>query len=201
LVDYFTLLVIVGVLAGFIVKKRKSIWQPWKSEFPRTDRLTAFFKEQLVGLGNALLLYGVVYIVLYFGYQLVSQVMNPKIASPVAVDMLKSLIDLDGVLIGFVGVIGVYVFSETNRAIEKASVGDKILDEWRTNILWLFWLAVLSFAASVMFSLQSMSYIESNADILAASFLLPIDAMLLGMAGIGLIIYWFKAPSKKGSLF
>jgi len=200
-VDPLTMFVAIGVLAGLVIKKRKDIGRSWKSGIPKSiDKLPAYLRSQLIGLGNSLLFYGVVYLILYFGYQLVSQFLRPTIPSDVAIEMLKAIIGLDGVLIGFVGVTGIFVLSEISRTIEKAGIAyyqcEETLEGWRTSTMWLLWWAVVGFAASVLFSLQSMSYMDKCKEVSMTSFLLPMDAMLLGIAGIAWIIHSSKIPSK-----
>jgi hypothetical protein len=200
--DNFALLVLVGVVVGFVVKKWNSITLSLKSGFPRDKRRAwSYLRDQLVALGNALWFYGVLYLIFYFGYLLLSTLINSEIEPKLAVQMLTAVIGLDGVLIGFVGVIGVYVLSEVSRTVEKSGVGYyynmEMYESWRTNNMYLLALAVLAFAASVLFSLQSMSYIVPTKTVPNLSLLLVIDPMLLGIVGILWIIRSSKPPSRQ----
>jgi hypothetical protein len=73
----------------------------------------------------------------------------------------------------------------------------EMYESWRTNNMYLLALAVLAFAASVLFSLQSMSYIVPTKTVPNLSLLLVIDPMLLGIVGILWIIRSSKPPSRQ----
>ena len=192
-----------------------------KARLPKSKKeLWKLLKEQLVGLGKALLFYGVIFGILYSCQALLQQMyfLNPWMKGEIAIDMLKAIINVDGALIGFIGIIAVYGLREVSRTIERAQQvlqawqkhKDR-LESWQTNFLYLLSMTVLALAASILYSLQSISYatlcgaVDNQLKCLvldavsSSYFVLPLDGMFLGMAGIVWIIRSLRTPIQRDS--
>ena len=193
-----------------------------RERLPKSKKeLRKLLIEQLKGLGKALMFYGVVFAVFYLSLFLLSSVsvwgyylLNPWIKGEVAIEMLKVVVNVDTALIGFTGIIAVYGLREISRTVEKAGgspytmIHLEKLESWRTNFVWLLLATVIIFAASILFSLQSMSYATSCGladNVIKCSivdpqsssrFLWPLYAMFLGMAGILWIARSLRTPLK-----
>ena len=201
----------------------KKVKQWLKDRLPKSkEGLRKLLIEQLKGLGKALVFYGVVFAVFYLCLFLLSLIsvggyylLNPWIKGEVAIDMLKAVINVDTALIGFTGIIAVYGLREISRTIDKARgtlfaspEHKEELESWQTNFVWLLLATVLMFAASILFSLQSMSYATTCVRVdnvvkcsivdpqLSSRFLWPLYTMFLGMAGILWIARSLRSPLK-----
>lgn len=139
-----------------------------KERLPKNrEELLDFLRTQLQGLFWALVFNAAVLAILYLCGTLLGdwKFLNEWMKGEVAIDMLMTTINVDAALIGFTGVIAVYGLREISRTIERAQRRPRLtskdkdkLEAWQTNFLWSLLLTVIVFAASILFSLQSMSY-------------------------------------------
>jgi len=191
-----------------------------RKRFPKNkEELRNVVIEQLTGLLKALLFYAVVLAILYFCSWLLGEwkLLNPLMKGEVAIDMLKAVINVDSALIGFTGVISVFGLREISRTIERARGRPRLskkdegkLEAWQTNFQWTLLLTVLMFAASILASLGSISYTTSCTVLdnvvkcivfdpqSSSSFLLPLYAMFLGIAGTVWVVWSLRNPFKNG---
>lgn len=190
----------------------------FRKRVPRNkEDLRKFLIEQLEGLFRVLLFYVIVFAILLLCSELLGAwyFLNPSMKGEVAIGMLQAIISVDSALIGFAGVIAVFGLREISRTMERAHERSQLshededrLNSWQTNFLWSLLLTVIMFAASILTSLQSVSYatVCTKVDDIvtciisdpqsSARFLLPLYAMFLGMAGIVWIVWSVRNPLK-----
>ncbi len=157
----------------------------------------AFITTQVKGLVYAIGFFTVVFVILEIANRIVYYPFPSNIELVLALEILRALIQVDAALIGFLGIIAVYVFSTIQNQFEK-SLSMPVSDEWdnrRSNAAWLSALTVSSLVGSLITTLVSISNLTNS---MAYSELYwPVALMLEGIAGVfGLIFYATKRPPK-----
>ncbi|MCJ7507051.1 hypothetical protein MUP05_11410 [Candidatus Bathyarchaeota archaeon] len=176
-----------------------------RSKLPKDrEELKDWLKGELTGIVYTVGFYFAVALILYFGGQLfLSPFLAEVIQWQAAIEMLKTIAEVNGVLIGFAGLLAVYAFSEVSRVVEKAQQNPyawqkhkETIEIWSSNLLWLLAGIFISLVSSILFSLGVMSFSSSDVGILRQSFVLPFNCMLLGIAGILWMIRSARNPLK-----
>jgi hypothetical protein len=139
----------------------------------------------------------VVGLIYYLAYELlmVWHVFSASIAHDVALEMFRGIMEVEGVLIGFVGLIATYALSDVRAMIDRQPkesgsvetfrarmiINEKLMDR-RSAIVRTTGITVLVLVGSIIFALGWMSYVSGNAS--ADYFFLPILIMLWGIGGM-----------------
>jgi len=144
------------------------------------------------------------------GYGLSAGWLFPSaIEDKVAIEMLRDIIQVDGVLIGFVGLIVIFAMGELTKAFELMDQSMERLQSFGENkrrealgavfrglnrLLDRRWIVGLTvgltialFAASILSSLVSMSKIGGDTYATPQGFIVPLCAMISGVVGIFLV--------------
>ncbi len=136
----------------------------------------------------------------------------------VAIEMLRDVIQVDGVLIGFVGLVMIFAMAELTRAFEgisrsmdglKAFPDDKRKEAFGailrglTRLLDRRWIIALTvgiiitlLVASILSSLVSMSRIGIFDSVGPQTFILPVCTMISGIVGIFLVFVYAVMQAK-----
>jgi ABC-type maltose transport system permease subunit len=145
--------------------------------------------------------------VVLVGYLIVAGLMFPSsIEHDVAIEMLRDIIQVDGVLIAFVGLTATLTMTELSKVLDSLSriqhvelfteqkrIVRSILDG-TTRLLTRRWVTafgagvtVASFVISILFCLIAMSRLRIFDNAESGIFVIPICTMVAGIAGIFLI--------------
>ena len=101
-------------------------------------------------------------------------IFNPNMSPQTALEILRGIVQVDGVLIGFVGLIATYLLTDIRRMYhglpgipsteereKKREQAVEKLESHRSNTLFLTAVTIGSMVLSILSALQSMSYLES----------------------------------------
>ena len=111
-------------------------------------------------------------------YALVTGVFLSKLVyRDVAVEMFKAIIQVDGLLIGFAGVLATFVLAEVGRRSFAFSVSQP----QRIFVLGSLFLSAGFLVLSVMFSLSGMSGLHENLLVDLREFFLPLGFLIYGV--------------------
>jgi hypothetical protein len=168
-------------------------------EIPRTRKqLVDSAKGWLVAFLKALVFYAVVGLIFYLVYELllVWHFFSASIPHDVALEMFRGLMEVEGVLIGFVGLIATFALTDvrsmldrlpkeesvTREALEaRLQIVKKFMDR-RSAIVRTTGITIIVLIGSIIFALGWMSYLSGNAG--AHYFFIPILFLLWGIAGM-----------------
>lgn len=151
-----------------------------------------------MGLLQALVFYAAVGLIFYFAYELllVRHFFSPSIPHDVALEMFRGLMEVEGVLIGFVGLIAIFALTDVRSMLDRlprevppsreefqarVEIVKKVTDR-RSAIVRTTGITIIVLIGSIIFALGWMSYLSGNAN--ADYFFLPILMMLWGIAGM-----------------
>lgn len=158
------------------------------------SRIRAFAIRQIKAVVQASLILLAVGWIFYVVSLLVEtrQVFQATMEREVGLEILRALIEVDGVLLGFAGLIAVYSLSEMHSRIrdfswpQYLSARDKFVGR-KSSIAWLTALTVLAFALSILSALGAMSRLQNSAQ--SGEFYWTLSFMFQGMAAILAIVY------------
>jgi len=184
-----------------------------KGRLPDRDRIVRAAKVQLISPIRAVLgprvgelVSGVVALALFFVVIWIltfpieqlpkwlqsGQIFNPNMPPQTALEIYRGIMQVDSVVIGFVGLIATYLLTDIRSAYrglpkipltqtEKWERATGKLESRRSYALWATLLTVGSFVVSILSTLRSISYLTSI--VVVQDFFVPLLFMIYGMVG------------------
>jgi hypothetical protein len=142
------------------------------------------------------------YVILWFVYNLFANRFFATVNVEIGLEICRAVIDVDGALIGFAGLIAVYALSAMQSRLDALSarsvspeseLGKALLDKQaeiasrRSNVVRVTGLTMLLFFSSIMAALSAMSYVSDKTD---PMHFYPTTAwMFYGISAIALLLY------------
>ncbi len=156
----------------------------------------AYVKQQLIGIVQAAVALSVFLVIIMLSNQYVVSYFPGQIEHDTALVALQAIVTADSALLGFVGIIAVFLFQALQN-LQTRLLGelkpmrrlDKIADQ-RANMVWMTLFTISMFVLSLFSTLTSMSWVTYPNP--PTEFYWPLALMLEGLAGIFFMI-WYSA--------